>query len=267
MPKFRLLLVLIPLLFALGGAQAKIAKVAPPNHNDKRALVIGNDDYRDLPKLERAVNDARAVGEAMTKIGFDVTVAPNLTREGTLAALKAFADTLYAGDTAFVFFAGQAFAADGAEYLVPIDAAKPSNVDAAIGASLTVDEIIASVGQGGPARTVLVVDGCRDNPFKSSGQNRSYGLKATSTPQDAFVIFSTSIGQVAFEKLSTGDTDPNSVFTREFIKTVGKPGQNLVEFAQDLRTRVSTLATGAGYRQMPAYFDMLTDNYTLVPAK
>ena len=37
------------------------------------ALVIGNDHYQNIPALKLAGNDARAVGDALAKIGFDVT--------------------------------------------------------------------------------------------------------------------------------------------------------------------------------------------------
>ena len=36
------------------------------------ALVIGNNDYQALPKLEKAVNDANAVARELTKVGFEV---------------------------------------------------------------------------------------------------------------------------------------------------------------------------------------------------
>ncbi len=267
MPIPRLLLILIATFFAFGDAQAKIEKVPPPNHNNRRALVIGNDDYKNLPKQQRAINDARAVGEAMTRIGFDVTVATNLSREGTFAAVKAFAETLYSGDTAFVFYAGQAFAAGGAEYLVPVDASGAMDVDAVADASLAFDEVIASVMQASPARLVLVVDGCRDNPFRTSPRSRLTSGLATGATENVFVIFSTSIGQTAFESLAGNDTDPNSLFTREFVKIVGRPGQNLIELAKELRKNVSALATSAGQRQIPAYFDALSDHYALLPAK
>jgi Caspase domain len=53
-------------------------------HAEKRvALVIGNEHYANFPQREqpqKAVNDARAVGNALTQIGFKVIAGENLSR-------------------------------------------------------------------------------------------------------------------------------------------------------------------------------------------
>jgi len=59
------------LLLALGTAQAAEKRVA---------LVIGNNDYQSVPKLEKAVNDAQAVSRELSKIGFEVISLSNAAR-------------------------------------------------------------------------------------------------------------------------------------------------------------------------------------------
>jgi hypothetical protein len=40
--------------------------LAAPAHAEKRvALVIGNNDYKNVPKLQKAVNDARTMGDTL----------------------------------------------------------------------------------------------------------------------------------------------------------------------------------------------------------
>src|SRR3954466_9187690 len=52
--------------------------LAAPAHADKRmALVIGNNDYKYVPKLQKAVNDARTMGDTLKQLGFQVMVAEN----------------------------------------------------------------------------------------------------------------------------------------------------------------------------------------------
>ena len=42
-----------------------------PAHAEKRvALVIGNNDYKNVPKLQKAVNDARTMGDTLKQLGF-----------------------------------------------------------------------------------------------------------------------------------------------------------------------------------------------------
>ena len=75
---------------ACGSAQAQ--SVGP-----RLALVIGNDDYRELPKLVGAVNDAHAVADALKARGFKVTQASNLGRAAMIALLADFERSLASG--------------------------------------------------------------------------------------------------------------------------------------------------------------------------
>ena len=44
------------------GSIAALMMLAAPAHAEKRvALVIGNNDYKNVPKLQKAVNDARTM--------------------------------------------------------------------------------------------------------------------------------------------------------------------------------------------------------------
>src|SRR5690242_16144348 len=80
--------------FACGLAAIVIAVVLPfatPAYAAKRvALVIGNNDYKSVPKLQKAVNDARAMGDALKQLGFNVMVAENLNRQQFSEALLTF---------------------------------------------------------------------------------------------------------------------------------------------------------------------------------
>src|SRR3954453_11217809 len=93
-----------------------------PAHAEKRvALVIGNNDYRNVPKLQKAVNDARTMGETLKQLGFSVMVAENQTRQAFSQSLLAFDATIEKGDTAFFFFAGHGFEIAGQNFLLPTD--------------------------------------------------------------------------------------------------------------------------------------------------
>lgn len=59
------------------------------------ALVIGNSLYQNAPQLPNPSGDAAAVGAALRAVGFQsVTVLNDLTREGTINALRSFASEI-----------------------------------------------------------------------------------------------------------------------------------------------------------------------------
>ena len=87
-------------LLAVTSLAACIAAFAAPAHAEKRvALVVGNNDYRNVPKLQKAVNDARTMGDTLKQLGFTVMVAENQNRQAFSQTLLAFDRAVDAGDT------------------------------------------------------------------------------------------------------------------------------------------------------------------------
>ena len=50
---------------------------APASAAKRVALVIGNNDYKYVPKLQKAVSDARTMGDTLKQLGFSVMIAEN----------------------------------------------------------------------------------------------------------------------------------------------------------------------------------------------
>ena len=101
---------------------ASLPALAQPARAAKRvALVIGNNDYKNVPKLQKAVNDARTMGETLKQLGFSVMVAENQSRQAFSETLLAFDKAVELGDTAFFFYAGHGFEIAGQNFLLPID--------------------------------------------------------------------------------------------------------------------------------------------------
>jgi uncharacterized caspase-like protein len=47
---------------------------------NRLAFVVGNDAYQNVAPLQKAVNDARAVGRSLQQLGFRVTLGENLAQ-------------------------------------------------------------------------------------------------------------------------------------------------------------------------------------------
>src|SRR3954467_12021998 len=230
---------LAPVIFAA----ALLAQTAAAQAEKRVALVVGNNDYRNVPKLQKAVNDARTMGDTLKQLGFTVMVAENQSRQAFSQSLLAFDKAVEKGDTAFFFYADHGFEIAGQNFLLPTDvpAATEGQEELVRDASILADRIIERLQNKGARTAILVFDACRNNPFERSGTRAvagGGGLAPMATlPEGVFSVFSAGPRQTALDRLSNNDDNPNSVFTRTFAKELTQPGINLVQVAQRTRDR------------------------------
>jgi Caspase domain len=257
-------------LLAVTSLATCVAAFAAPAYAEKRvALVVGNNDYRNVPKLQKAVNDARTMGDTLKQLGFTVMVAENQNRQAFSQTLLAFDKAVEAGDTAFFFYAGHGFEIAGQNFLLPTDvpAATEGQEELVRDASVLADRIIERMQNRKVRTAILVFDACRNNPFERAGTRAVAGggglAPMTQLPEGVFSIFSAGPRQTALDRLSNDDANPNSVFTRTFAKELTQPGANLVQVAQRTRRLVSEMAETVRHKQIPVYFDQMVDDVFL----
>jgi Caspase domain len=265
--KGRLVLRFATAVLALVGAL--VAFAAPAEAAKRVALVIGNNDYKNVPRLQKAVNDARTMGETLKQLGFSVMLAENQNRQAFSETLLAFDKAVDAGDTAFFFYAGHGFEIAGQNFLLPTDvpAATEGQEELVRDASILADRIIERLQNRKVRTAILVFDACRNNPFERAGTRAVAGggglAPMTQLPEGVFSVFSAGPRQTALDRLSNGDDNPNSVFTRTFAKELLRPGENLVQVAQHTRRIVSEMADTVSHKQIPVYFDQMVDDVFL----
>lgn len=250
-------------------AVAALASFASPAAAEKRvALVIGNDDYRNIPRLQKAVNDARAMGDVLRRLGFTVMAAENQTRKGFTETLLAFDQAVEPGDTAFFFFAGHGFEIGGENYLLPTDvaAANAGEDELVRDGAIAAERVISRLQRRGARTAIFVFDACRNNPFERPGTRAlagGGGLAAMTPPEGVFVVFSAGAKQTALDRLSETDTNPNSVFTRNFVRELAQPGLSLVQIAKRTQADVREMTAAVRHPQTPAYYDQIVGDVVL----
>jgi hypothetical protein len=237
-----------------------IAAAAPAAAESRLAFVVGNDAYRNVNPLQKAVNDARAVSRSLQQLGFRVTLGENLAWRDYVEKFSLFENSIRPGDVAFLFYSGHGVEIDGANYLIPVDAPKVSPEQQSLlkDVSISTDNLIQRLKARGTRTQIIVLDACRENPFRlASGRSvgGARGLADARVPGGVFMIYSAGVGEVALDRLSDGDGDPNSVFTRSFLPLLADPTNSLVAVAKQTRSRVKSLASTIGQTQSPAYYD------------
>ena len=151
-------LVLCVVLMAAFSVQAK-----------RLALVMGNDNYISVNKLQKAGNDAESMARELKAAGFTVSLHKDLNFRAMLKAIESFSDAITGGDEVVVFYAGHGVQIKAGSYLLPVDieAESESQVERT---SYGLNDLTEKLSEAKPAFTLVMVDACRDNPMKVKGR-------------------------------------------------------------------------------------------------
>ncbi len=122
------------------------------------ALVIGNNNYRELTKLQTAVNDAQAVAQLLhDRYGFQTKVLYDATRADIMTALVHYRRTLDPSSNLVIYYAGHGHLDKETDraYWLPVDAHSDNNTNWISAADIT-DNVKAI-----PSLHVLIIaDSC-----------------------------------------------------------------------------------------------------------
>jgi tetratricopeptide (TPR) repeat protein len=235
--------------------QPGLPSVAPER---RVALVIGNSGYTSslVSALPNPRRDAKVVAEALRQAGFQIVdLAMDLDRDGMVKALQSFRAKADSADWALVYFAGHGIEINRVNYLIPVDAKLADSRDVKHEA-VSYDDFAEAVG-GARALRIIVLDACRNNPFKAN-MHQTVALRGSldrglAAPPEAepgtLVVYSAKEGQAAVD----GD-GVNSPFAQAFVARLKTPGREVQRMFDDVRDDV---LNATNKRQQPYKYGSL----------
>lgn len=232
------------------------------------ALVIGNNAYQHVTPLEKAANDARAVGQALEKVGFKTTVLLEASQRGMNSAINRFVEDLSGGGMGVLFFAGHGVQINNQNFLLPVDFESPRSEADVADQAVSLQVLQDKLAQAQAKFALLVIDACRDNPLpRKAGRSLGglRGLAQASSAEGQMVVFSAGANQQALDKLDDRDRHPNGVFTREFLPWIDKPGVSIREAMLEVRSAVRQRARSVNHEQFPAVYDQAEGDFYFLP--
>ena len=216
------------------------------------ALIIGNASYEHGGSLKNPVNDANLMASTLEGLGFEVTKLTNASLKEMQQASIKFTSAIKNYDVALFYYAGHGVQVNGLNYLVPIDA----NMDTELSTkyeALDISDINYAFSQNNSKMNILILDACRDNPFRSWARGGDRGFKAVGNQSAGTIIaFATREGETA----SDGSGN-NGLFTEKLVKEMIKP-QDINSVFKN--TRVEVLKTSDN-KQCPQEWDMTIGNF------
>ncbi len=209
------------------------------------ALVIGNSHYQER-SLRNPTNDARDISKVLRSLGFEVDLKLDASQEDMEDAVQRFGKELQGNTVGLFYYSGHGVQYEGSNYLIPIGAMSRVSAPEHLRYK-TVDAgyVLGVMKQAGNGLNIVVLDACRNNPFKSFSRSMSRGLKRISGAEGTIIAYSTSPGKVALD-----GNRRNSPYTEQLIKLMQKPNLPVEIMFKQVRKRVKAETDG---KQSPWY--------------
>lgn len=200
------------------------------------ALIIGNSDYANLPRLKNPMNDAVLMDSTLKIVGFKVTRVLNGDRDTIWEAINDFTTEL-AKDKETIglfYYAGHGIQLNGINYLVPINAkiTKPSDISRDC---YNMESLYNEIEQAKNNLNMIILDACRNNPVESSRSSGGAGglAKPEKLAIGTFIAFSTGPGKVAADGLGK-----NSIYTKELSNAMLQSGKKIEDVFKKVKEEV-----------------------------
>jgi TPR repeat protein len=216
------------------------------------ALVIGNNNYRDLNKLQTAVNDAKAVAQLLRdRYGFQTKVLVDATRADILDALDDYQRSLPENSNLLIYYAGHGLkeVAEHRAYWLPVDAQKDHSPNWINAVEIT-DKLRAI-----PSRHILVIaDSCW------SGDLAMRSTNAGITPLEHNTVLTRALSLKSRHIMSSGGDEPvadigaenHSVFAGALLQSLNDMQDDVFTAEALLSQRVKPRVAGRS-QQTPQY--------------
>ncbi|MFQ5570950.1 MAG: caspase family protein [Rhodothermales bacterium] len=216
---FCMMLLVVPLLYAQHGVRTLRPEPGTGTSGEARvALVIGNTQYQHARSLQNPANDARGMAQALQRLGFTVVIGMDLTHEQMDDAVNQFSRQLGGSEVGLFFYAGHGAQVDGVNYLIPVDA-QIERENQVKYRTVSAEEVLATMEDASGRLNVVILDACRDNPFRSWRSSAGSGWSSMNGPGGSILVFATAPGSVA----SDNQVGQNGLYTQELLKRIETP--------------------------------------------
>ena len=233
--------------------------------------MIGNNDYKNVPKLQKAVNDARTMGETLKQLGF----YRHGGGEPDPASVQRNASGIRQGGRSPATPHSSSTPATASRSPDRISCCRPTCRPPAEGqeelvrdASVLADRVIERLQNKKVRTAILVFDACRNNPFERSGTRAVAGggglAPMTQLPEGVFSVFSAGPRQTALDRLSNDDANPELGIHAHLCQGAAAAGREHGAGRSAHKPRiVSEMAETVSHKQIPVYFDQMVDDVFL----
>lgn len=245
---------------AVSGSPRQKRGIEPENPNESSgkvayqgpyyALVIGNNDYANLPPLQTAVGDAEAVAQVLTdKYGFHVKLLMNASRDEIIGALNEYRRELDDRSNLLIYYAGHGqFDREANRYYwLPVNAKPNDNTNWIIA-----DDVTSDIRGTKSAHVLVVSDSCYSGTMRAAD--------VSFDPRDRDRLLKKMMAGHSRDLLASGGNEPvsdagsagHSVFAAAFLHGIDSEPDTAFS-GDELFQRYIKTQVGGNARQTPSY--------------
>lgn len=197
------------------------------------ALVIGNANYQ-VGKLGTPLNDATDMAAALKELGFEVILLKDSSKREMNDALDQFSTRINQGYVGLFYYAGHGMQVEGENYLIPVNAQIKAEKDVEY-ESMPLGKILGRMESADNQINIVILDACRDNPFRKFSRSSSRGLTTPVQPASGtLIVFATAPGKVASDGMGR-----NGLFTSYLLKYIKTPNLDVDLMLRQVRSNVA----------------------------
>ena len=231
---------------------------AKPAEMRRVALVIGNANYVKGNALANPINDATDICNALQRLEFEVLCyydVPN--RRAFKQHIHDFQVRLGRGVAGVFYYAGHGVQVGRENYLIPtqVNMVKKQDIE---DETVSFGYIMGALEEGQSDFNLVVLDACRDNPFRGFTRAMTRGLAPlTEAPAGSIVLYATAANERAFD-----GSGRNSPFAKHMLANIGRPGIPIEQLIKDVSRGVQDETfRKEGHRQTPFSYGSFTGEF------
>lgn len=229
-------------------------------HAKRVALIIGNAQYQNEKPLKNPVNDAHALARTLKEdLQFDdVIERSNVTRRELGRLIDQLGQRAQGADAVVVYYSGHGMQGAGGNYLIPVDAQITSTEDVKL-EGVPANDVVEVLNNSGARVALLILDACRDNPFRTRTKGGSKGLaRMNVSGGNLLVAYATQEGDTADD-----GSGSNSPYAQALVQNLKRKDLRVLEVFDEVAQQVKA---STAQKQRPTRYGDLPVNVFLTGA-
>ncbi|CAF2079055.1 unnamed protein product [Rotaria magnacalcarata] len=193
----------------------------------RRALLIGNKNYKRGKTLQYCTNNAQDLSVKLCAIHFQTTLGTDLNCDAMEAMIETFIKEICTGDLVFFFFSGYGAHWNDQNFLVPIDDNQITEPSMFNYQAVNAQDILKSIMNCSPSAAIFMLDACRSYPMHHitgwTGPLDFGGLVSMEAPKNSLVIFPCQANKTIADKSIDGQHSHFMTHVFEYIDQPNLP--------------------------------------------